>query len=720
MRAKLEPSRTGAPGSVNAHTLNGRFTPSYEQKAIVSGSSDLLGRPTRAIETQSPAYLGGSRDLHTPRQYFGADKYVFRVQDGIMVNDSTNNGTGITWTQAVQDIVACRVGNTDGLLAVFGNVNLASGQGNRARDLTIDSPLSWGETPNTGTASFAAWKIIKAGSSLYAVCDSGRVPIPPSTGDYRVSECPAGNDPQLAASWGNGIEVGTSEWNITGLAAIGNAPVVGKPDGLYYYSETTRRYENVLKHFELLPHPDNGLVTQSVSGGVMYTTYDGGAFLFDGVTVQDVSPKKLWSDLGKTVPSSRITAIADRGDVIDMALQTASQLSGNFAFAIRLTKAGVTTLTSSTQNGAFQDGLLLTGMTTGDTLDVFSDYPFVGVYLRVTRIPNTVNAVKWGTLSYTSAANTFTAYTSFKDGTRKGAGGSLSVVGFPPVGGTQLVQPTDVASCSLQTNSSVTYASGPAASGYGMRLTLTGGTINPGTELDEIEIVPARAGMPNGGFYTNASFNHTPRIRSGMLTRIISMRRKGAQGFIPHDSHYLDMYGEVTAMAWHAGRVAGANNIGNALMLYGRFSQKAIVFGATGDPFTDVYPTVVAESATVPGALWQIMYEWDGGDATLTKNINWVAIDTRYVEPGDEWEVFAQHDEMDIVSVASGRGGPIKFMPQIADFRYMNMWIAFRRTEPQRFVNAPQLLEPITVEYAVVGDPASWPRDRATQIPNTT
>ena len=137
-------------------------------------------------------------------------------------------------------------------------------------------------------------------------------------GDYRVSKCPAGLNPTLVTSWGNGIEVGTPEWIITGLAAIGNAPVVGKPDGLYFYDLQTRQYENVLKHYELTPHALNGKVTQSVTGGVVYTTFDGGAFFFDGVSTSEISPHKLWKLMGKDVPSSRITCVADRGDGIAM------------------------------------------------------------------------------------------------------------------------------------------------------------------------------------------------------------------------------------------------------------------------------------------------------------------------------------------------------------------------------------------------------------------
>jgi hypothetical protein len=96
--------------------------------------------------------------------------------------------------------------------------------------------------------------------------------------------------------------------------------------------------------------------------------------------------------------------------------------------------------------------------------------------------------------------------------------------------------------------------------------------------------------------------------------------------------------------------------------------------------------------------VWQFLFDWDGGDRTRRKKIDEVAIDTRFLEPTDKWEVFFQHDDRDIKMVASGAGGPVRFKPPASPARLINAWLVLTRGQ-QTNERAPQFLEPIKVDF---------------------
>jgi hypothetical protein len=554
----------------------------------------------------------------------------------------------------------------------------------------------------------SAWQIIRAGADLYAVGDAG---IAGALGDYRVMQCPAGNNPLLVTSWGNGIEVGGPEWIITGLAAIGNAPVVGRPDGLYFYDLQTRRYENVLKNFELVPHALNGKVTQSVTGGVVYTAASGAVFFFDGVVVNEITPSKLWKMLGKDVPSARITCIADRGDGIAMLPELGTQTTQNAGLVVNVvTAAGAATaITSGVVDGSLDtgSGTALDSLASGSFIDIWATIPFEAVIIHTTRSPNSTVATVFDQVSYSSATDTFTAASGFRDGTRLigkdggSSGGSLSFTAFPPSASSGMIFPTDVNFGSLQQAVTFNYASGTdvATAMYGMRLRVSG-AFDADTEIDEVEIVPFRPGLPNETLLTAAT-NYTPRHSAGLTQPVYFLKRKGTNTFIPHDLYTVDAYPGTWAMAWHAGRLgqaAGGQNMGQSLIGWGRYRTWAVSEGPTRNPAQDRYPLTVAASSSKPGPVWQCLYDWDGGDAMTHKTIAGIRINTRFLEPTDEWELFLQHDERDIKKVAYGRGGPVMASVPAFPARVYNAWLVLARGQ-QTNERAPQFLEPVLVDF---------------------
>src|SRR3990167_2485560 len=423
MQDRLYPSRIGAAGSMNFKAIDGKGVPGF--KSFLLNTTDRLHYAIGAIEYKSPT---GTTTGAAPRLYWGANKSIFREDNGAETVDTTFN-------DVVQGMVICD-GPTAGtavLLVTFGDgAPTAAQTGVFYRSLTTDT-TPWTDASSAGTTKLTAWQIIKAGPDVYAVTDSGRCS---TLGDYRVSKCPAGSDPTLAASWGNGIEVGTPEWKITGLAAIGDSPVAGKPDGLYYYDLQKRRYENVLKNFELVPHALNGKVTASVTGGVVYTTHDGGAFFFDGTSAaQEITPAKLWGYLGRDIGSSRITAVADNGDTLALVQEVAHQSTQNAGLGINtVTSAGAATaITTNCVDGNMATGGSLNSLAATSHIDIWSNIPFEGVIIHITRQSNSTAAAVIGSVSYSSANDTFTADPAgFIDGTRLSSNGSFSYVAFPP------------------------------------------------------------------------------------------------------------------------------------------------------------------------------------------------------------------------------------------------------------------------------------------------
>jgi hypothetical protein len=188
------------------------------------------------------------------------------------------------------------------------------------------------------------------------------------------------------------------------------------------------------------------------------------------------------------------------------------------------------------------------------------------------------------------------------------------------------------------------------------------------------------------------------------------LKRKGTNSFVPHNLFHVNTYGGVWAMAYHAGRAgqaSGAQNTGMSLVLWGRYATVMINEGPTRNPANDLYPITVAGSTTKPHPIWQFLFDWDGGDRTRKKAIGKVVIDTMFLEPADQWEVFFQHDQRDVVKVAFGQGGPIEFDPPQTPVRIMQGWVVVTRAAQASIERAPQLLEPVKVFFEFAQDGTS-------------
>ena len=130
-----------------------------------------------------------------------------------------------------------------------------------------------------------------------------------------IYTCPAASDPFTAASWSAAaIQVGTPQWNCTGIASAGNAPIVGKPDGLYRYNAADSKYEDVLLgSLKSCAHPDNGKGMSTWREFALYPLHDGRLLAFDGYRVYDWSPIKNATPDRDTPYGFRLTCFASAG-----------------------------------------------------------------------------------------------------------------------------------------------------------------------------------------------------------------------------------------------------------------------------------------------------------------------------------------------------------------------------------------------------------------------
>lgn len=737
----LRPSQIGAPGSINIYANNGHICPSFAH--FVLASTDRQHFFVKAIEHIAPVGSGGQ-----PRQYALVARQCLRLDDGTVATDLTNfQGSHDEFNDIVQGGVICDgpsdgnvtssvVGTgtgTTGLLVSFGSGNPNPDQtaqvGLYWRVLGTDSSTPWNAATSVANATHASlWQIIKAGPDLYAVCDAG---VAGSIGDYRVSKCLPNTNPLLTVSWGNGVEVGQSNCIITGLAFIGDAPVAGKGDGLYYYNGQTRRYENIMP---ISYHALNFKCLEPVVGGVIGTTHDGGVFFCDGVSTQEISPKKLWPIINRDIGNSRVTWVAESGSLVAMGAETNYQTTQSGTVVVNtVTSAGAATaITTNLFDGNLNTGGDLDSLAATSFIDIWRDKPFEGVIVHITRKPNSTVAAVIGNVSYSSANDTFTADpVGFIDGTRlqgnattATSGGSFSYVAFPPSASAGVIMGKSPNWGSLQQAVTFNYSSGTDVTTpmYGMRISMSGAALDSDVEIDEMEFIEFRPGMPNGGIYS-ASNNFTARDRAGVIQHVYILQRKGTNTFIPYDAYAVNNFGATWQAAWHSGRLGqsnGVQNLGQQLVLWGRFNITAISESPTRDPIRSRNPVLAQVDTTKPGPLWDLTPAgWEGkpGENTRLKTLEFVHIDTEFVQRADRAELFAQGDQKDIISLGVAEGGPCYFggpdnKLNYGPFRHLRLWLGISDAgvSPQ----PPQYLEPVKIGYSLGVEPVGIDGDTAT------
>ena len=113
MKDKVYPSRIGAPGSQNAYTLDGGFTPAFQHFILThpatnySSATDRLHYYVSAIETKAPTSSGGQ-----PRQYGVVARSVFRLDSGTITDDIINfQSTFDAFNDVVQGATEEKVSN---------------------------------------------------------------------------------------------------------------------------------------------------------------------------------------------------------------------------------------------------------------------------------------------------------------------------------------------------------------------------------------------------------------------------------------------------------------------------------------------------------------------------------------------------------------------------------------------------------------------------------
>ena len=199
----------------------------------------------------------------------------------------------------------------------------------------------------------------------------------------QVSVIPYGSDRFVAANWGTPQTVGFAGTNINRLAAIRQAPVAIKPEGIFAYSEELDRWINFTPAWEAFPHPDNGRGSFSLGDRLVVTMGDGGAVIFDGRSAIPFDPMSL-----NSTPNLHTT----RGD-----LETVGTLHhwlvGITPSASKLIKAGTdldlyTEISSNVTTGSdavsdANDGsnIAIDGVgVSPDAIWVGAPYPFTAVY----------------------------------------------------------------------------------------------------------------------------------------------------------------------------------------------------------------------------------------------------------------------------------------------------------------------------------------------------
>lgn len=660
-------------GSMNYDTrFAGRANPAFGQTIL--STTDQLHYFVDAIETTAPTNFN-------PRQYAGVNKSILRLDNGTVTSDKTFN-------DVLQGMVVGDAGGASaGTRRLFAGFGQSTNPRNAYRDLSTDT-TPW--TVNTDSTAAQWFLIAKAGPDLYAVTDAGVAVL----GEYRISKCPAGSDPSLAASWGNGFEVGTPEWAIVGLAAIGDSICVGKPDGLYYFDDQVKRFVNVLKFLEADPNAVNGKGMRAVPNGVLYPTHDGQLWFFDGVQVQNVTPERK-SVLPRDVSTQRITAIASSPDgtyLVRETFQNTTQGMGlKFITRIADTYADVT---SSVTDGNLSTGADIGsfGNDTDDALFVGSTVPLEGVCFRITRnvnaasvhfaIPQYSNGTAGGTAPFDSS---FTSFSGRIWDASILSTASMSCVdtGFPPAASNAVISWSDINSFDLSTSTTISFGGSIGdltRYWYRIKATASGTGMTTSTTIDEVEIIPSRAGIP-----ITAANDFSHRYRAGCVTEVMFGKQIATNDFAWTPLYALHMGPGVWAMAYHSGRIGVTQNMGQALILWGRFTIAAITEGPTRDPARTIAPVLAGYGTTVPGPLLNLApggtYLTAGNDANryAVKEIDSFTLMGDFIQQDDIWRIYVQMDETDCQLAVEARGAPWKAeVHQSFRGQKMQAWLEFR------------------------------------------
>lgn len=702
-------------GSMNMDTSHvGRAIPWFDFAEV--SATDRLHYPTFVVETTNPT--------GNPRVYYGINKTVYRYEDGTETADNAFN-------DVVQGgLIVDNGSGTDILLVTFGS---STNPRVAYRSLTTDT-TPW--TTQTTSTYMQAWGITSANGDVYAVTDAGVAVL----GEHRVSKCPAATDPTLAASYGAGIPCGQPDFQINDIAPLNDGVIAAKPNGLWDYDDKIKKFKNKLPHLEKAPHTVNGKGLFSGTNGCYYNTQSGHTYFYDGHNSHDISISR-GKDLPRDVLTSRITAMTEAPDGTLIALTESFQnvVEGPQAAAKGMrvftylagTMAEITT--NVTDNKLSTGGSMATfGNAADDALFVVYPEPWEGISVRNTRAVNAASQA-FGTPSYSNGTagstapfdSSFTAFTAGIDGSiLKDSGISLVNTGFPPGASNPVLTWTDIDAWDKMDSTTLTLPNGiGAVTGYWARWKRTTATgMTAGTEIDEVDVIPSRPGLPNGNGLTQST-NFTHREAAGCLGKVFLGRRVGptrVQWFEVGAIHTLPgAWKMILTMA----RGSSLSNGGPHLLIIGRYKRIVIALGATLDPSRTPVPRLVQRTTGEPAPILSITNfdpslfsdEFNPRRRHMCKA---TMVSGRYIQPADTITMYARWDESDKwFEVDQRQGSPAVFYlgEEVGSGRRFHT--KFLLNDNAQTDNAGPYIDRVVFDMVDVGEEYDWPQDRAFQTP---
>jgi len=453
-----------------------------------------------------------------------------------------------------------------------GNARLLISYGNAAAIASMDETPT-GDTTPTPDAKMGL--MAAAGGALYAVCDKA------VWNAAQVSMLPAGNDPVLAANWGDGLPVGPPTWAINSLRPLGGAVVVGKPEGAYVYKETASRYENLLSEYIQAPHSNNCKGMFNAANGVCIPLADGTLLHFDGFTVSDISPRR-YAVHHRDNPHvrARITAGCYANGWVYVA--TAPWEAGwTQEFGIKVFKCVTgtpnvyTDLTDNLIDGKKSTTSSIAGLVNGDYIYIGANVPFEGVNITMGTVATTGthNPLQY----YASGGWTDIATGQRYDNTYQ------NLIAFAK-SGFIFWRDFYTAHTSMVADSLADIATNGTATSdlYWVRIPIAA-TISAGTTITEIQILPSRPPISSA-----AALAYTGPDAAGRFSHILAGRPSGSE-WVWHDLYAIPVDSEIEAMAYVQYDLGQAEqNQGTALLMVGQHSRFYAMMGNSMMPTAPV------------------------------------------------------------------------------------------------------------------------------------
>ena len=429
-----------------------------------------------------------------------------------------------------------------------------------------------------------------------------------------IYKCPAASDPFTAANWSAAIQVGTPQWNITGLASAGNAPIIGKPDGLYRYNAADSKYEDVLLgSLKSCAHPDNGKGMSTWREFALYPLHDGRLLAFDGFRVYDWSPMKNASPDRDTPYGFRLTAFASAGPDGFYAAQdignVRTQQGSIKVYWYDATGAGTYNDISENTTDAKPSTTGTVGPTgAGDYLYIGSDQKFQGVYIN-------------STVSGTCGSDWIVQY-----GTA-GSWASPSQYGLMDLN-------TDGAIFFKDDLDDFVQKSVNSTTKYWMRISVGGG----GTAtIKELYIIPHR---PPTGIASGTDLTAIDRLN--LVSHVLYCRPRG------DEADWYDLYGLLTGVPINRLEVTAAavtaNNAGLQLIALTSGNYYYILLGSRETPQLTPFPQC-QKTGTHIGVPYLELGGTDFDWPEKSKSLRKLFLHFDNLDDGDRVEVFCRWDQ---------------------------------------------------------------------------